>query len=104
MRTIALFLVSLMITACSVAPQTSPRSASLNAITTRVGTQKKHLTKWELDLLLNLWLHLVSEEIRIAGEIQNSSNSEDVKSLKSVLIAVKKQSDETWQLLFSSLR
>ena len=101
MRIIALFLASIMITACSVAPQTLSRSASLNAATTRVDPRKKFLTKWELDLLLNLWFHLVSEESRIKREIRNSNNSEDVKTLKSMLVVVRGQSDETWRLLFS---
>lgn len=101
MRILSVFLI-LSLSACSIAPQTP--SAVQYAETTRLDPQKNPLTKWELDLLLNLWFHLIFEESRLEGEIRIANNSEDVKSLKIMLVTVRSQSDETWQLLFSNLR
>lgn len=105
MKTITLFLASLMLAACSVAPESPPR-ATRNAKTTRIQSEvieTKFFTKWERDLLLNLWVHLVSEEVRIKNEIDSASDG-NIKSLRHVLATVKAQSDETWQILFSDLR
>jgi len=107
MRRIVFLILGLALSGCSVTPTpatsvTTPATPEIQAIEEPRLSDVKSLSKWEHNLLLNLWIHLVSEEFRLTREL--IENPDEASAIRPVLITVKEQSDETWQLLFSSLR
>ena len=92
--------VALLLSGCSIAPQ---QNATAGATVERVDapTHNAAISLLELDLLLNLWLHMKDEERRLQTLIDDPKTPDEKRNAAKVLLPhVKEQAQETLTAMF----